>query len=222
MGAARWSSPWWSVTAGGACHSKRYKAVLIIRCPWDSNASSLTWYAQTADRTGISSGVRTPAMVLVMMPSVRLIPMSPDQFCVYRNFAEGAYADNIAKAGMLPESEALEKAAADFDQLLPDGLETANQVFWTALDADEEVGMLWLAFTEKSDGLHAFGYDFLVTTELRRQGYGRAIMAAAEEACRERGVVEVGLSVFGFNSGARALYEQMGFEVTMLQMSKQL
>ena len=95
-------------------------------------------------------------------------------------------------------------------------------MFWTALDADTEVGMLWLAFTEKTDGLHAFGYDFLVTTELRRRGYGRAIMAAAEEACRERGVVEIGLSVFGFNSGARALYEQMGFEVTMLQMSKQL
>ena len=47
-------------------------------------------------------------------------------------------------------------------------------------------------------------------------------MAAAEQVCRERGVVEVGLSVFGFNSGAQSLYEQMGFEVTMLQTRKRL
>lgn len=157
-----------------------------------------------------------------MSLSVRLAPMSADQFRAYRDVAEQTYADNIVKSGMMPKPEALQKATEDFDSLLPDGVDTTDQHFWTALDADEEVGMLWLAFTEKSDGLHAFGYDFLVTTELRRRGYGRAIMAAAEEVCRERGIVEVGLSVFGFNSGAHALYEQMGFEVTTLQMRKRI
>jgi GNAT superfamily N-acetyltransferase len=148
--------------------------------------------------------------------------MSADQFCAYRDVAEQAYAENIATSGSMPEPEALEKARADFDGLLPDGVDTADHEFWTAVDHDREVGMLWLAFTEKSDGLHAFGYDFLVTSERRRQGYGRAIMTAAEEMCRERGVVEVGLSVFGFNSGAQALYEQMGFEVTAVQMRRRL
>ena len=148
--------------------------------------------------------------------------MSADQFRSYRNAAERLYADNIARSGMLPEREALQKAAADFEQQLPDGVDTVDHHLWTAFDADEEVGMLWLAFSEKSDGLHAFGYDFLVTSELRRRGYGRAIMTAAEQVCRERGVVEVGLSVFGFNSGAQALYEQMGFEVTILQMRKRI
>ena len=90
------------------------------------------------------------------------------------------------------------------------------------VDGDQEVGMLWLALTEKSDGLHAFGYDFLVPVDLRRRGYGRAIMVAAEQLCKEKGVVSVGLSVFGFNDGARALYEEMGFEITMLQMTKRL
>lgn len=157
-----------------------------------------------------------------MPVSVRLSPMSSDQFRSYRVVAERSYADNIAKSGMLPEREALQKAAADFDQLLPDGVDTVDHDFWTAFDADDEVGMLWLAFSEKSDGLHAFGYDFLVSSERRRRGYGRAIMAAAEQVCRERGVVEVGLSVFGFNTGAQALYEQMGFEVTILQMRKRI
>lgn len=80
--------------------------------------------------------------------------------------------------------------------------------------------MLWLAFIEKSDGLHAFGDDFSVTSRFRRRGYGRAILTAAEKVCRERGVVAVGLTVFGFNSGAQALYQDAGFEVSMVQMVK--
>ncbi|MBP2391842.1 GNAT family N-acetyltransferase [Aeromicrobium fastidiosum] len=148
--------------------------------------------------------------------------MSADQYRAYRAIAERSYADNMVKSGTMPEPEALHKAAEDFERLLPHGVDTAGHEFWTAFDDGEEVGMLWLGFTEKSDGLHAFGYDFLVTSELRRQGYGRAIMAAAEHMCRERGVVEVGLSVFGFNSGAQSLYEQMGFEVTTVQMRKRV
>lgn len=74
----------------------------------------------------------------------------------------------------------------------------------------------------KSDGPHAFVYDFEVCPEVRRKGYGRAILEAAEAQCREWGVVSVGLSVFGFNAGARTLYEQMGFEVAVLQMRKRL
>ncbi len=157
-----------------------------------------------------------------MTPSVRLIAMTPEAFEAYRVVAEREYADNIVEAGMMPAPEALAKATADFDGLLADGVHTADQLLWTAWDADEEVGMLWLALTEKSDGLHAFGYDFAVTASVRRQGYGRAIMLAAEEICRERGVVEIGLSVFGFNTGARDLYEQMGFAVTIQQMTKRL
>ena len=157
-----------------------------------------------------------------MSSSVCLSPMSADQFRAYRAIAERTYADNIVTSGTMPEVEALHKAAEDFERLLPHGVDTADHEFWTAFDADEEVGMLWLGFIQKSDGLHAFGYDFLVTSELRRQGYGRAIMAAAEDVCRARGVVEVGLSVFGFNSGAQALYEQMGFEVTTVQMRKRM
>lgn len=123
---------------------------------------------------------------------------------------------------MLPGSEALAKATEDFSRLLPHGHLTDNQHFWVAFDGDLEVGMLWLAFTEKSDGLHAFGYDFLVHSALRRRGYGKSILTAAEQLCRERGVVTVGLSVFGANAGARALYEALGFKITMLQMTKNL
>lgn len=148
--------------------------------------------------------------------------MTEAQYPAYRQLAEARYAQDIAASGTLPEREAREKAAEDFDRLLPDGIATPGHHLWLAYDGDNEVGMLWLRLEEKSDGLHAFGFDFNVREELRRNGYGRAIMLAAEQECRDRGVVSVGLSVFGFNAGARSLYEQMGFEVTVMQMRKRL
>jgi GNAT superfamily N-acetyltransferase len=153
---------------------------------------------------------------------VRLEPMTEEQYRTYRKFAEEDYAQNIARSGAMPLADAVEKAAADFARLHPDGLATPTDLLWTAYDGDTEVGMLGLRVEQRSDGPHAFGFDFRVESGMRRQGYGRAIMVAAERICRQRGIRSVGLNVFGFNLGAQSLYEQMGFEVTTIQMSKRL
>lgn len=154
--------------------------------------------------------------------TLRLESMTEEQYRRYRDGAEASYAEHIAESGMLPQAEARQKARDDYARLLPDGLATEGHHLWTAYDGDVEVGMLWLHVERKSDGLHAFGYDFQVGPELRRKGYGRAIIEAAEALCREWGVVTIGLSVFGANVGARALYEQMGFQVAVVQMRKRL
>lgn len=159
------------------------------------------------------------------MVSVRLEPMSRDEYDAYRVTAEREYADSLRDSGALPEAEAVEKSAADYARLLPDGFDTEGHRFWTAYDdsgSDGAVGMLWLHLVPRSEGLTAFGYDFAVREELRRSGFGRAIMVAAEAECRALGVVSVGLNVFGHNRGAQALYEQMGFEVTGISMTKRL
>lgn len=157
-----------------------------------------------------------------MAETVRLEPMTDEQFGPYRAAAEVHYAQSFIDSGSLPEEEAREQAASDFARLLPDGLASPGHHFFSAFDGDEEVGMLWLHLEQKSDGLHAFGYDFSVREDLRRRGYGRAIMLAAERWCGEQGVVGVGLNVFGGNVAAQSLYEQMGFQVTAVRMRKSL
>jgi len=156
------------------------------------------------------------------MADVRLEPMTEDQYDAYRVTAEREYADSIRDSGAMPEAEAVQKSADDYARILPDGFATEGHRFWTAYDGDDAVGMLWLHLRPTSEGLTAFGYDFSVREDLRRSGYGRAIMQAAEAECRALGVVSVGLNVFGHNLGAQALYEQMGFEVTAIQMTKRL
>ncbi|MET7818288.1 GNAT family N-acetyltransferase [Micromonospora zamorensis] len=156
------------------------------------------------------------------MSTLRLAPMTDQQYARYREGAETGYAQNIADSGAMPLREAQEKAREDYRRLLPDGLSSPGHHLWAAYDGDDEIGMVWLHIEEKSAGPHAFGYDFEVRPELRRKGYGRAIMQAVEQTCHERGAVSIGLSVFGSNLGARALYEEMGFEVTNMGMRKRL
>lgn len=155
-------------------------------------------------------------------PTVRLEPMTEEHYAVYRARAEVTFAEEIAASGAMSIDDARAKSAEDFANLLPDGLATEGNRLWTAYDGDLEVGVLWLAFKESGEGLTAFGFDFEVREDLRRHGYGRAIMLAAEQVCLDLGVVRVGLSVFGNNLGAQALYEQMGFQVSAIQMTKRL
>ena len=171
---------------------------------------------------GRARRIARDAAASVPAVTVRLEPMTREQYDAYRVTAEADYAAAIRDSGTLPDAEAVARSAVDFANLLPDGFDSAGHRFWTAYDGDDAVGMLWLQLTETSEGTTAFGYDFSVREDLRRQGYGRAVMLAAEEVCRDLGVVSIGLNVFGHNLAAQSLYEQMGFRVTSIQMTREL
>jgi len=157
------------------------------------------------------------AMPAVPARVVELRPMTPDEYARWRDPAVREYAQAWVDSGILALDEALKRAETQFAELLPDGLDTANQVFFTPMDGEESVGVLWVHFDE-SEERRAFIYDIQVWERLRRRGYGRAIIASLVDEARRRGARSIGLNVFGSNPGARALYDQMGFEVTATSM----
>jgi ribosomal protein S18 acetylase RimI-like enzyme len=148
--------------------------------------------------------------------------MSDEEYAEFRERSEVSYAAQIAASRAVSLPEARRHAAEDHERLLPEGVRTPDHYLWTAYEGGEPVGDLWLRMETKPDGLHAFGYGIEVRPELRRRGYGRAITAAAEQKCGEMNVVSIGLTVFGPNKAAQNLYEDLGFEVTVLQMRKHL
>ena len=148
--------------------------------------------------------------------------MTDAQYRAYREHAEDRYAKDIAESGTMAWDDAVQKASEDYARLLPKGLRTPDHHLRVAYDGDAEVGMIWLRIEARSDGLEGFVFDVEVSPDFRRRGYGRAIMSAGETFCRDRGVVSIGLNVFGSNVGARSLYEQLGYEITSIQMRKQL
>ena len=78
---------------------------------------------------------------------------------------------------------------------------------FVAVAGDEVVGSIHVDVSP-----HGFGeIGMCVAREWRGRGVGSALLAAAIEWARERGLHKLSLGVFAHNSGAIALYRKLGF-----------
>ena len=145
--------------------------------------------------------------------------MTQSEFEQYVARAVPAYAAEKAAAGIHSAQDAERLASEEIEGLVPDGLATPGQLLFTAVDEGTAVGILWLALPTQGRP-QAWIYDIEVAEAHRGKGYGRAIMLAAERELAARGVHELGLNVFGQNTAAIRLYENLGYAVTAQQMSK--
>ncbi len=158
--------------------------------------------------------------------NVNLVPMTAARYERWYERSVQGYAEEKVRAGNWPAEDALRRSREEFEHLLSSGLATPGHWLFSIVDAEtgSAVGILWLAaMPAGSDGTaRAFVYDFEIDADQRRKGYGRAALLALDDRAREMGFAEIGLHVFGHNVAARALYEQAGYEVTNVNMSKKL
>jgi ribosomal protein S18 acetylase RimI-like enzyme len=153
-----------------------------------------------------------------------LAPMSAATFVAYLREAVAGYADANVAAGRWPAEGALERARADFDSLLPQGLATPGQYLFEirAGAGGVVVGFLWFG-VEAPRGLRsAFVYDLGIHAAWRRHGHATRAFAALEALVRSLGLARIGLHVFGPNTGAQAFYTKLGYTVTGLNLQKLL
>jgi GNAT superfamily N-acetyltransferase len=141
---------------------------------------------------------------------VTLHPMSETEFDVWVEGEVEGYAEELAATGMSAET-ALERSRTQMAGLIPAGVESPGMEFFLARVDDEVVGDLWL----DTSAAMAFVYNIEVAQAHRRRGYGAAIMNAAARHCRDAGHPYLGLNVFGHNPNARALYDKLGYRVTL-------
>jgi ribosomal protein S18 acetylase RimI-like enzyme len=159
----------------------------------------------------------------VATAEVRLRPVTKDEFDYWRPLIEAGYAEKIAASGAMPAAAAREKARLDHARVLPNGLDSPGALIYRLLDGDQPVGWLWLRVPGgQEDPLQAWVSMVEVDAGFRGRGYGRAAMVLAEQEARERGMTSIGLNVHGHNTVARGLYDDLGYDVTTLQMKKSL
>jgi ribosomal protein S18 acetylase RimI-like enzyme len=141
--------------------------------------------------------------------------MREEEWPAWLERSRAAYAQQMVTMGEMGSAEAREKAAADFAHLLPDGVATKRHHLLAAEHGGEVVGYLWLGERWASpDGPVGWVYDVEVLEPFRRRGHGRALMRLAEEEVRRLGLAAIGLNVFAGNTGAIALYADLGYVVT--------
>jgi GNAT superfamily N-acetyltransferase len=149
-------------------------------------------------------------------------PMAQAELDPFLSATAAEYAEQKIAAGDWPSEGAWQRARRDADERLPEGVATPNMLLLTAVVASQPVGGTWLGRHSAERSSTAWLYEIYVHDEARGHGYGRALLAAAEDAARAAGYTSLGLNVFGHNRVARLLYESAGYGVRAMQLAKPL
>ena len=155
---------------------------------------------------------------------VRFVPFSEADFHAWLVQAIPAFALTNVRDGRWSLAEAIVKSQEAHAALLPQGLATPGQFFMHLHDeaSGRRVGTLWWSEGEAGGRREAYVYNIEIDEAARRRGHARAAFAELERVAREHGMQQVGLHVFGHNTGARRLYDELGFEPTSITMRKVL
>ncbi|MFI9379581.1 GNAT family N-acetyltransferase [Kutzneria sp. NPDC052558] len=142
----------------------------------------------------------------------------------YESATEHREAESVrALSRLMPEEAARERVRNGTARFLPDGLDTAGHHLLTAENArGEAVGNAWVGPDPGQTAGAAWLYDINVFPQHQRQGYGSAILAAAEKLIAAEGKTALGLNVVGDNEAAIALYRRSGYDVTSMAMRKHI
>jgi len=153
-----------------------------------------------------------------------LIPMRPETFPSFVEEAVASYAADNVTAGRWPAAGAEARARTDFDRLLPQGLATPGHHLCEIEDEDmrQSVGFVWFAEVGDEGTRSGFLYSIRVKPEFRGRGYAKAALGQVERLAEGMGLHGIALHVFGFNTGAQALYRSLGYGITGINMVKVL
>lgn len=151
---------------------------------------------------------------------VELKEMTPKDFESYFHDKLERYtevlAENVHEVGKASSVQ----AEKQLNNLLPEGLATPHHHLYTVQVEEQLAGYVWVKMeVEKKN---AFLYEIYLWEAYRAQGIGTMVMKQLETLLQEKEITYFKLHVFGSNTGARKLYEELGFQVAGVNMLKTL
>lgn len=152
--------------------------------------------------------------------AITLSPMPTERIADWIAVGNREYAAERVKSGESPE---VAKAKSDLSDAthFPDGRPLETHRISDVMDDGTIVGHVWIG-PQDAGSDRWWVWDVEIYEEHRRKGYARAALVLAHAQARALGASSIGLNVFGFNTGARTLYEKLGYVVTATQMRLEL
>ncbi|GAB3606285.1 hypothetical protein GCM10027413_16940 [Conyzicola nivalis] len=152
--------------------------------------------------------------------TIRLEPMAQSRLT---DWIEARHTDYLESRMLAGESRevATEKALASRRENFPGGRPLDTHLVFDVWSDDAVVGDLWLG-PLPAGGTDWWVFDIQIAEAHRRRGYARRALELGHVAAKERGATAIGLNVFGYNTGAKDLYESLGYAVTATQMKRPL
>ena len=153
---------------------------------------------------------------------VKLVPMTIEKYETWLDNSVKFYAEEKVRVGNVSAEEAMQASQHEFEQIMPDGLDTLDTYLFNVKDedSDQDVGSLWLKV--RDEGREMFIYGIEMNEEARGKGYGRQTAQALEVLVKQMGIPKISLHVFGYNEVAINLYKSSGYVATNILMSKVL
>jgi len=107
------------------------------------------------------------------------------------------------------------------------GIAVEAATTFLADDQGKVLGFVSVAFIDETNSLlqpvrYAKINSISVAARNRGQGIGRELMAQAEAWAVRHGATDVRLNVWAFNESARAMYQELGYEVRSHMLGKRL
>ncbi|MBL4828554.1 MAG: GNAT family N-acetyltransferase [Aliivibrio sp.] len=147
-----------------------------------------------------------------------------DEFSGFCDYFINDYANEIANNYGHTLENSLLQAKQSLLQSFPED-EIPQSVHLLCIETSDiydskHVGYLW--YSENSAEQSVFINDFYIFDQFRSLGYGRAAMVKLEQRMLESGLKQIKLRVAYDNKRALALYEEIGFSVTGINMAKSI
>ena len=154
---------------------------------------------------------------------IKFVPMNDSDFAAFLRKSIPEYAYDQMHAGNWAANEAVGRARAEFQQMLPQGPQTPNAYLRTILDKrDQKIGMLWYFVDVNRSRKTAFLIDFFLFPEARRKGYEAQAFELFEMEARGLGVERVELQIFTHKDEELVLYRENGYQEVSIFFAKDL
>ncbi|MFL4476620.1 GNAT family N-acetyltransferase [Paeniglutamicibacter sp. MACA_103] len=153
--------------------------------------------------------------------TAQLLPMPTKDMPAWLVSIKAEYVASRMEAGK-SAAEANAAASKSFAHHFPKGKPREQHLVYNVVAEDAIVGYLWIGPQTDADAGKWWVWDVEIFESFQRRGYGRDAMLLAEHEAKSFGAVQLGLNVFGYNTGARKLYEALGYATTSIHMAKQL
>lgn len=159
--------------------------------------------------------------MLLTLDKINFSPMTNDDLAAYLRKSIPEYAYDQVQAGNWSSTEAINRSRAEFDQMIPQGLETPNAVLVNVLmNAETKIGMMWYYIDPEKPVPTIYLLDFFLFPQFKSKGLEKSVLNGLEDAAKAGGARRIELQIFAHRANDLKMYLESGFSQTSILLAK--